>query len=205
LHGAIGAQAVRAVRQSDDATARIWRADPATCAVSVVDVQVQPVLRAVVGEWTFIVDAWLLQHLAELRISRLPNETGGVFLGAYDLPRKTVYVVDTIPSPPDSIEWPTLYIRGCDGLLDRVKAVSELTVQQLEYIGEWHSHPDQCGCNPSADDMKVFSWMTDRMSAAGLPALMAIIGQHGSSAWFLGRMESEPGWNAKVSDFERGR
>ena len=47
---------------------------------------------------------------------------------------------------------------------------------------------------PSVDDFKVFSWMTDRMSAAGLPALMAIVGEGNSSLWFLARMEKAGGW-----------
>jgi len=35
------------------------------------------------------------------------------------------------------------------------------------------------------------------MSAAGLPALMAIIGEGGSSLWFLGKMERDGGWEPK--------
>jgi proteasome lid subunit RPN8/RPN11 len=70
-------------------------------------------------------------------------------------------------------------------------------VSQLEYVGEWHSHPDGCSCLPSDDDGKVFMWMTDRMSAAGLPALMTIIGEYDSSMWFLGKMETDRGWQPR--------
>ena len=35
----------------------------------------------------------------------------------------TIHVVDTILSPPDSKEWPTLYIRGSEGLLKQVNAL----------------------------------------------------------------------------------
>ena len=45
------------------------------------------------------------------------EKMGGVLIGVYDLQRQVVYVVDTIPSPPDSAEWPTLYIGGCEGSL----------------------------------------------------------------------------------------
>ena len=146
------------------------------------------------GDWTLIMDDWILQLLAELRLAKLPNETGGVLMGAYDLPSKTVYVVDTIPSPPDSEEWPTLYIRGSEGLREKVSEITDMTAGQLEYVGEWHSHPDRCSCLPSDDDFKVFSWITDGMSSAGLPALMAIVGERNSSLWFLGRMEKAGGW-----------
>ena len=56
----------------------------------------------------------------ELRNAKLPNETGGVLVGSLDLERKIAYVIDTVPSPPDSEEWPTVYIRGCRGLRRQV-------------------------------------------------------------------------------------
>jgi hypothetical protein len=194
LHAAIGAQAVRLASTREDAVIKVWRSDPVTCAVMAVDVPVHRVHRAVMGDWTLIIDDWLFQQLSELRSAKLPNETGGVLIGSYDLPSKTVYVVDTIPSPPDSEEWPTLYIRGSEGLRAKVSGITDMTAGQLEYVGEWHSHPDRCSCMPSDDDFKVFSWMTDRMSAAGLPALMAIAGQSNSSLWFLDNMEKTGGW-----------
>jgi proteasome lid subunit RPN8/RPN11 len=194
LHGAIGAQAVRLVRRQKEAFAKIWRADIETCAVTTVDIPLFPARRAAIAGWNIVIDAWILQRLAELRSGGLPNETGGVLLGTYDLPRKTVYVVDTIPSPPDSEEWPTLYIRGCQGLLEKITETTAQTAGQLEYVGEWHSHPDGFSCCPSADDFKVFSWMTDHMSVVGLPALMAIAGEGSASLWFLGQMAADGGW-----------
>jgi proteasome lid subunit RPN8/RPN11 len=193
IHAGIGSQAVRNVVTSADARIKVWRTEAVDCGTVVVDVPVYRVHRAGVGDWTLVMDDWLFQTLSELRTAKLPNETGGILLGTYDLPRKTLYVVDTIPSPPDSEEWPTLYIRGSVGLREKVSNIAEMTANQLEYVGEWHSHPDGCSCMPSEDDIKVFTWMTDRMSAAGLPALMTIVGAGRSSMWFLGKMESG-GW-----------
>jgi Prokaryotic E2 family A/Prokaryotic homologs of the JAB domain/ThiF family len=194
LHGAIGAHTVRLASATEEAIIKVWRSDPVTCAVTAVDVPAHCVQRAVIGDWTLIIDDWLLQQLSELRLAKLPNETGGVLIGAYDLPSKTVYVVDTIASPPDSEEWPTLYIRGSEGLRAKVSEITDMTAGQLEYVGEWHSHPDRCSCMPSDDDSEVFSWFTDGMSSAGLPALMAIVGESNSSLWFLGEMEKNGGW-----------
>lgn len=67
--------------------------------------------RNQIGAWTLAVDDHLMRRIAGLRAAKLPNETGGVLIGAYDLICKIVYVVETIPSPPDSKEWPTLYSR----------------------------------------------------------------------------------------------
>ncbi len=194
IHAGIGAQAVRSVVSEEKATIKVWRSDPDTCAIAPVDMPVFRVHRAAIGKWTLILDDWLFQKLADVRSSKLPNETGGVLIGAYDLPSKTVYVVDTIPSPPDSEEWPMLYIRGSEGLRDKMADITEMTAGQLQYVGEWHSHPDRCSCLPSNDDYKVFSWMTDGMSAVGLPALMGIIGELGSSLWFVEEMDRNNGW-----------
>jgi integrative and conjugative element protein (TIGR02256 family) len=194
IHAGIGSQAVRQVTASEGAAIQLWRCNPDNCEVTAFFLPVSEVHRAKIGDWTLVIDDWLFQELQSSRKSKLPNETGGVLVGAYDLSHKTVYVVDTIPSPPDSEEWPTLYIRGSDGLREAVVRIGEVTAGQLEYVGEWHSHPDNCSCHPSKDDLKVFSWMTDRMSAAGLPALMAIVGQQDASLWFLGNVENSQGW-----------
>jgi hypothetical protein len=195
LHSAVAAHAVRTTYGSDEGTIRIWRADPLTCAVSVVDVPLLQSHRTVIGGWTVVIDQWLIDHLHQLRKERLPNETGGVLIGMHDVLRKTVYVVDTIHSPADSKEKPTLYIRGCEGLEERVLAINSETAGELEYIGEWHSHPDGCSCAPSTDDLRLFANITDRMTAAGYRAFMGIVGDQNQSAWFLGLMASDCGWN----------
>lgn len=187
LHAAIGTRALRAALEDDGATMRVWRADEATLAVNTTVIEPAAVHAYQLGEWTVYADAWLLARLTELRAAKLPNETGGVLLGTFDVERKIAYLVDTIPSPPDSQEWPVLYIRGCAGLPEAVRSVEEATAGQLHYIGEWHSHPDGCSCRPSLDDVQVFTWLTDHMDADGLPALMFIVGEDGAVP-YLGRM-----------------
>lgn len=194
MHSAIAAQAIRTIYTTERASVLIWHADTSTCEISLVDVPLFTSHRAQIGDWTVVVDQWLMDHLQELRLKRLPNETGGVLIGMYDLPRKTVYVVDTIHSPSDSTEKPTLYIRGCENLEERVDAINAETAGELEYIGEWHSHPNGCSCAPSNDDLNLFANITDRMTAAGYPAFMAIVGEHNQSAWFLGTMADDTGW-----------
>jgi len=194
MHAAIGSEAIRQAVKDESATINIWHSDPQTLEVRLFNVTPSPVHRNAHGPWTLVVDATIQRRIAELRQSKLPSETGGVLLGAYDLERKIVYVVETIPSPPDSEEWPTLYIRGKKGLAAEVEKVSAITDGQLEYIGEWHSHPDGCPCRPSDDDIEVFNWLTANMDDAGLPALMAIAGQGPVVAWYLGEMVRSGGW-----------
>jgi hypothetical protein len=124
--------------------------------------------------------------MSQLRQERLPNETGGILLGVFDTQRERVYVVDFIPSPSDSQEWPTAYYRGVTGVPERLAQVSARTGRQVAYAGEWHSHPNGCPTLPSTDDQLVFAWLRQHRRFDGLPALMAIAGEHDTTSWYVG-------------------
>jgi len=190
LHSAIGSRATREVTADPDAHLIIWRADALGNARRF---ELTPAVTIQVwrGDWQVCTDMHLLQKLQECRDSKLPKETGGVLLGSFDMERKIVYIIDTLPSPLDSEEWPTLYIRGTRGLRSAVDSISEKTDGMLEYIGEWHSHPRSCPPIPSQDDLKVFSWLTALMEKEGLPALMMIGGDEGFGC-FVGEIQREP-------------
>ena len=184
----IGAQAVERMVDDELAAIRVWRFDETTLAVQAIEVPLHATAEAMVGDWHVVTDAGLLVTLRELRSSKLPNETGGVLLGSVDVARRVVYIVDTIPSPPDSREWPTLYIRGAAGLAAGVEQVETATAGQLHYIGEWHSHPAGCPPLPSSDDLQVFAWITTALDADDLPAVMMIVGDNAVAA-FVGSIE----------------
>jgi hypothetical protein len=97
-------------------------------------------------------------------------------------------VVDTIVSPPDSIEWPNVYIRGCRGLKTKIEQVKKITLNRFTYVGEWHSHSTGIGCEPSLDDKKAYSWLSESMSADGLPPLMLIAGDKKNWQFYMGAM-----------------
>ena len=54
------------------------------------------------------------------RKEKLPNETGSVLIGSYDFAHNICYIVDAIDSPSDSKEYPDAYIRGSNGLYEKV-------------------------------------------------------------------------------------
>ncbi len=127
-------------------------------------------------DWTTLIDEWLLLKLSQFRSARLPNETGGVLLGAFDTHSRTCLIIDALPSPPDSTEWPTSYIRGCEGLVAQVTETKNLTLGQVSYVGEWHSHPKGASTRPSNDDLQAYAWLVGHMHIESLPGLMLIIG-----------------------------
>lgn len=162
LHASIGSRAFRYVLGQDSASIEIWTADE-SLAVEHLTVAAAPVQEFRLGDWRLCVDEELLRTVLSIRRDKLPNETGGVLLGSFDLKRRIVYVVETIPSPPDSIERPMAYIRGCQGLLEAVHNVEQQTGGMLQYVGEWHSHPDGFSVEPSRDDRAEFEWLAGYM------------------------------------------
>lgn len=185
LHAAIGSRAVRTAVASEDAHIVVWQADIE--AINIRSIRGAParIAREQVAEWTLIWDEHLKDKVMRMRGDALPNETGGILVGAFDTERHIIYVVDTVPSPTDSEEQPTLYIRGCRGLTEAIEKIQSVTSHELCYIGEWHSHPRGHSVVPSTDDRLVLSWLGQEMAGDSLPGLMMIAGDEGTMAWYV--------------------
>lgn len=186
LHAALITRALRETLDSSDAACRVWQARDSEAGVRASRFAVAPARQYRCGDWTICTDETLLSRLADLRDERLPRETGGVLLGAFDIGRRIVYVADTIPSRPDSSEWPTAYIRGCDGLEAQVRQAGQRTGHQLQYVGEWHSHPAGHACRPSKDDRTLLAWLTHHMGKDGFPGVVLIAGDGPEVGVYLG-------------------
>jgi integrative and conjugative element protein (TIGR02256 family) len=126
--------------------------------------------------WIVKYDDVLVANLKAMRASKLPNETGGVILGAFDREGKICSAVIASDSPSDSKAWPSGYIRGVDGLEKFVTDAGHRTAGQLQYIGEWHSHPRNYPTSPSDTDREALRTLSEKMGREGLPAVMFIVG-----------------------------
>ena len=184
LHASNGGRAVRDAVRCADAQITIWRTNEEGVTRRVT-VSPAPVVRKTTNDWTIVTDNAVVDTLSSLRQCNLPNETGGVLLGSFDMERRIVYIADALPSPPDSEEWPTSYIRGCEGLSEKIKELDEKVDGMIEYVGEWHSHPDGVGTTPSEDDKKAFAWLEDLRQSDGYPATMVIVGEPGNTAFYV--------------------
>lgn len=185
----VAARALRQAVEDSGSRIRIWQTGQ-DLSVTTLSIPPRTVSISESEDWTLHIHDQLRERLAELRASVLPNETGGVLLGCRDHKRRHLHVVATIPSPPDSDEWPTAYIRGCEGLEAQVNAIENRTGGWLGYVGEWHSHPDGAECSPSRDDRAFLAWLTGHMFRDGYPALMGIVCEAGEINWQLGSVES---------------
>lgn len=185
LHAATGSRAIRNVTAANHASIAIWHADPDNMSVTSRSVLSSKMIEQRLGNWTLRTDQLLLDKILQVRLEKLPNETGGVLIGSFDMQRKIAYVIDTVPSPPDSTEWPTVYIRGCQGLAQQVAEIERITEKSLGYVGEWHSHPHGSNCTPSSEDRKAFTWLANEMNKDGFPPLMLIAGDGSQCMWYL--------------------
>jgi hypothetical protein len=126
--------------------------------------------------WEVFISPEVEGRFKSMRAARLPNETGGVLMGVVDVFARRIDVVDAWDQPPDSQGSPALFERGTGGLKRRVFDAMERTLDQVRYVGEWHSHPRNYSTRPSGVDVAQIVWLTDSLASDGYPALMIIVG-----------------------------
>lgn len=179
LHAAVLARQVRLIRDEAAARIRVWSGDPATGALAAYTIPVYAANRFDCGGWRVIVDVGLREKLAVIRMSHLPNETGGIILGYIDHKLNHIYVVDVLNAPADSEADLTRFTRGVQGLRATLDEVSQQTAGIVGYIGEWHSHPEFTSAYPSSLDRALIKELADALELDGHPALMIIVGRTG--------------------------
>jgi len=189
LMGLHSSQAVRKVRkwlQDPDPVATVICTEEASATCLEVRVPLGGTVEVgQLGEWSVITDTDFLGRVRAQRAGHLPDETGGVLLGHVDVQRRIVYVAHQIPAPPDSERQPTMYIRGAEGLAAAYEVIQRRTLNNLVYIGEWHSHPDGCDCSPSQDDLIAGAWLAEKTREGSLPGIMLIAGEGDQTCWML--------------------
>lgn len=139
-------------------------------------------------EWTIKLSSSVINNLLLQRKLKLPNETGGVLLGTYDFNNRICYIVDSIDSPSDSQEYPYAYVRGSNGLLEKIRCIEEVTAGNLTYIGEWHSHPNNL-TRPSNDDLILLDSISHHTFINGTPGCMLIVGEDRYSIYLKSKYE----------------
>ena len=127
------------------------------------------------GEIKLKVSTALMDEIKSSRLATLPNETGGVLIGAYDIVSKTLFVVDQISAPIDSTSTPSTFHRGVEGVNQRLDQIHEITHNNLYYVGEWHSHPAGIPPWPSKLDQNLLQWLRSERGSQLYPYLMLII------------------------------
>lgn len=183
LSGAISGE-LRRHLVSEMATITVW-ASQGDAGIARISVPVHPVQRQIVGDWEVVVDNGVLEYARSLRQAALPAETGGILLGTIDVPRRKIGVVKLVPAPADSAGDAAGFERGTKNLAAVLADANKRTAGQVEYVGEWHSHPTGCEAEVSPTDVRQLVWLGSERLVEALPAIMMIFGDGGEVGTYI--------------------
>lgn len=187
IHAGILSRQLRQSVAKAGARLCVWTYDEQTGAIISHEVSLSNVHTTNSNGWTIKYDSVLVEKLRQARLAALPNEVGGSLVGVTDLKARAIVIVDVLPTPPDSQCSPSHFIRGEDGQQEALEEVHRRTARVVDYLGEWHSHPDGVPVHPSLDDKNLLNTIHRKMGVEGLPALMVIIAR--SEISFIVRYE----------------
>lgn len=175
VHAACLSEQIQRISKDSGASISIWQRDPETGDTKAYRAETFSVRQIPFGHLSVVIDRGLEQKLFSLRSQKLPEETGGILLGYFDLSLKVLVLVDVCPAPSDSDTTRVTFRRGVKGVPERVLEVGELTAGIVGYVGEWHSHPPGCPAELSADDIFQLAGLALGMAEDGLPAVSLIV------------------------------
>jgi integrative and conjugative element protein (TIGR02256 family) len=190
LHAATLARQVRFRGEYPEAVISVWHVEPQSGAISANTVVVTAHLTVVVDSWQIVWNAGLQDKVRQIRSANLPNETGGVLLGYIDQKLQSIFVVDILPAPLDSVADPSGFTRGIQGLEEQIRTAQTRTANIVSYIGEWHSHPPGSSTRPSSHDINLLIYLAETLKREGLPAIMLIVGKN-QETWSIGKVVDE--------------
>jgi integrative and conjugative element protein (TIGR02256 family) len=176
LSGIAAGRLVSLLADGEEASAQLWRLSPATGCVVPLTIPLANVSRHTFDGFRVSVSHTAVETMRALRRAAVPNETGGVLLGSFDLARSVLHILAALPAPPDSRQSPTYFIRGAKDLKPQVDAINRHSAGMIAYVGEWHSHPKAVDARPSDDDEQVFAHLKTHLTPTGAPYVMTICG-----------------------------
>lgn len=173
----------------DESALRVWTVS-ADGATTVHSPDIGSVRTVSCLGWTISLPRKLEERILQMRRCQLPAETGGVLFGIVDLVKSRIDIVEAWAAPPGSQGSETEFIRGTKGLRQGVEKAIARTLEQVRYVGEWHSHPRRARTTPSGKDLLQLGWLASTLSMDGCPGLMLIAGDKGVSI-YLGQVADE--------------
>ena len=102
-----------------------------------------------------------------------PDETGGILTGVYP-DESSGRVIRGGDPPPDSIQSPTMFVRGTEAVEEALQESKERF--GLYYLGEWHTHPGGQPTLSPQDEREMQSIADDESYECPHPFLLTIGG-----------------------------
>jgi integrative and conjugative element protein (TIGR02256 family) len=176
-HASVLAEQVMRWSKEAAAKAYVWDREEESGAVAAHNIPLFTERTIQCGDYLASIDTGLEARLQSLRKKSLPNETGGVLLGYFDLNVNAIVIVDASSAPTDSVGTPSSFKRGTKELSDLISDASKKTAGIVGYVGEWHSHPAGVDARPSTLDLNQLAELSRHMHDDGLPVLQLIVAE----------------------------
>lgn len=117
------------------------------------------------------IQAWIRRGQRE---NGFAVETGGVLFGERDDAAGVIWITEVLGPPPDSEQYPDLFICGVEGVAEANREKRERTRRSVQFIGMWHTHPDSPPV-PSAKDLRgIHRLLSAERPSTPKPLLMII-------------------------------
>ncbi len=175
LHAATLSRQIRKASRHPEARIRVWDYQDDLGRITPHEIPVFTSLSARLQNWEIIWDDGFLSDARNLRSKELPNETGGILFGIIDPKDKTITLVKACSAPQNSTSTTSSFTRGAYESNTVLDECHDRTAGVVSYVGEWHSHPPNCGALPSQDDIGQLNFLTYSLQTEGMPALMMIV------------------------------
>ena len=185
LHAAALSRQIRKNSSNSEAKICIWEHQDNSGGVIPHDIPVNPCRTATLHGWKIVWDDGFLQDVIAYRHNSLPNETGGIIFGIVDQKDATIMLVKACSAPENSESTPSSFRRGAYDSVDFLEDCYQRTAGIVTYVGEWHSHPPNCGALPSHHDIGQLIFLSSSLQVEGMPALMMIVSDD-SVGYYIG-------------------
>lgn len=188
IHAANLSEQIMNSYERAESSINVWEREDSTGAVRFHNIPAFKQIIKEVGDKKVVFDKGLTQKLEDSREQALPNETGGYLVGYHDFTQNAVFIVDAIPGATDSLSTTSQYARGIAGVYEQITDIRVKTGEIVDYIGEWHTHPEGCMAMPSSQDILQLADLSTKLSMDGLPAISLIVG-HDDLSVLIGSIE----------------
>jgi integrative and conjugative element protein (TIGR02256 family) len=113
----------------------------------------------------------VLKTIEEITSNHYPKEFGGVFIGYKS---KEDFIITNILIPDEYKNGKTIFVRYPGTLNERLSEIHNITNGKIQYLGEWHSHPDG-STSPSNIDINAMKEIAvDKKINIDKPLLMIV-------------------------------
>jgi len=130
----------------------------------------------------------LLERVYEVASEHYPKEFGGIFTGFRN--EKDVTIVDfEIPSKFESSDHQ--FVRHTESLNEYLKGIYERSSGRMEYLGEWHSHPNGSADYSSNDLKSMLNISRDPKVKIKTPILMILSLTRRANSYKLYQIQKE--------------